>query len=186
MYICTLHSALSQYTVHLLSQQPGGVPAQPCSVQTFLLHGSPESHLHFHSAGTLPVPVPVPVPIQCLQPSTDYTTVQITKAYRGAIQTLMEVCPLAEHIDLRDHYLAFIELENFGVEADPPDARLETSSMSPWSSSVKVSSRLYRCHPWEILLFIINCGGHLGKVGQSWTKLNNFERENGYLLTYWG
>ena len=34
-----------------------------------------------------------------------------------------QVCPLAEHIDLRDHYLAFIELENFGIATDLPDER---------------------------------------------------------------
>ena len=34
-----------------------------------------------------------------------------------------QVCPLAEHIDLKDHYLAFIELENFGIATDLPDER---------------------------------------------------------------
>ena len=34
-----------------------------------------------------------------------------------------KVCPLAEHIDLKDHYLAFIELENFGIATDLPDER---------------------------------------------------------------
>jgi hypothetical protein len=51
------------------------------------------------------------------------STLQITTAYRGAIQTLMEVCPLAEHIDLHDHYLAFIALENFGISGELPDER---------------------------------------------------------------
>ena len=30
---------------------------------------------------------------------------------------------MAEHIDLKDHYLAFIELENFGIATDLPDER---------------------------------------------------------------
>lgn len=57
------------------------------------------------------------------------STLQITKAYREAIQTLMEVCPLAEHIDLKDHYLAFIELENFGIEHNLPDERLSVRQL---------------------------------------------------------
>ena len=36
-----------------------------------------------------------------------------------------KVCPLAEHIDLKDHYLAFIELENFGISSDLPDERCQ-------------------------------------------------------------
>merc|ERR1719234_137473 len=57
------------------------------------------------------------------------STIQITTAYRAAIQTLMEVCPLAEHIDLKDHYLAFIELENFGIATDLPDERLSVRQL---------------------------------------------------------
>ena len=30
----------------------------------------------------------------------------------------MEVSPLAEHVDLKDHYIAFIDLKNFGIEED--------------------------------------------------------------------
>ena len=35
----------------------------------------------------------------------------------------MEINPLAEHIDLKDHYLAFIDLEKFGMESEVPDER---------------------------------------------------------------
>ena len=35
--------------------------------------------------------------------------------FRQAIERLMSITPLNESIDLKDHYLAFIELENFGV-----------------------------------------------------------------------
>ena len=35
----------------------------------------------------------------------------------------MSLNPLAEHIDLRDHYLAFIDLDKFGIEKDVPDER---------------------------------------------------------------
>ena len=42
-------------------------------------------------------------------------------------QSHSKVCPLAEHIDLKDHYLAFIELENFGISSDLPDERCQFS-----------------------------------------------------------
>ena len=35
----------------------------------------------------------------------------------------MIINPLAEHIDLRDHYLAFIDLEKFGLEKEIQDER---------------------------------------------------------------
>ena len=37
---------------------------------------------------------------------------------------LMDLTPLEDHIDLKDHYLAFIDLENFGVMEEVPDHRL--------------------------------------------------------------
>lgn len=42
---------------------------------------------------------------------------------RQAIEKLMIINPLAEHIDLRDHYLAFIDLEKFGLEKEIQDER---------------------------------------------------------------
>ena len=48
-----------------------------------------------------------------------------------------QVCPLAEHIDLKDHYLAFIELENFGIATDLPDERCQSSQ------SLGINSKLY-------------------------------------------
>ena len=42
-------------------------------------------------------------------------TVQIIEAYRDAVSKLMEVSPLADHVDLREHYIAFVSLENFGI-----------------------------------------------------------------------
>ena len=35
----------------------------------------------------------------------------------------MSITPLNESVDLKDHYLAFIELENFGIEKELPDER---------------------------------------------------------------
>ena len=35
----------------------------------------------------------------------------------------MVINPLAEHIDLKDHYLAFIDLEKFGIEKEVQDER---------------------------------------------------------------
>ncbi|XP_023322769.1 uncharacterized protein LOC111697112 [Eurytemora carolleeae] len=56
-------------------------------------------------------------------------TVQIIVVYREAIQTLMEIQPLADHIDLQDHYLAYIELENFGIQKDIPDQKLSVRQL---------------------------------------------------------
>ena len=43
--------------------------------------------------------------------------------FREAIERLMQINPVAEHIDLKDHYLAFIDLENFGIDKQIPDER---------------------------------------------------------------
>ena len=43
--------------------------------------------------------------------------------FRQAISKLMSITPLAEHIDLKDHYLAFIDLDNFGIQNELPDER---------------------------------------------------------------
>ncbi len=43
-------------------------------------------------------------------------TVQIISAYREAVEKLMEVSPLAEHVDFKEHYIAFVDLESFGIE----------------------------------------------------------------------
>ena len=43
--------------------------------------------------------------------------------FRQAIERLMSITPLNENIDLKDHYLAFIELGNFGIEKELPDER---------------------------------------------------------------
>ena len=42
-------------------------------------------------------------------------TVQIIQAYRESVTNLMEVSPLADHVDMHEHYIAFIEMENFGI-----------------------------------------------------------------------
>ena len=36
------------------------------------------------------------------------------------------------------------------------------------------------------LLFTINCGGHIEKVGQSKTKFDDFEREKNYICGHLG
>jgi len=38
------------------------------------------------------------------------------EAYREALAKLMEVSPLADYIDMKDHYIAFVDLECFGIE----------------------------------------------------------------------
>ena len=42
----------------------------------------------------------------------------------------MIINPLAEHIDLRDHYLAFIDLEKFGLEKEMQDERCTHTNLS--------------------------------------------------------
>ena len=42
----------------------------------------------------------------------------------------MIINPLAEHIDLRDHYLAFIDLEKFGLEKEIQDERCTQAGLS--------------------------------------------------------
>ena len=49
---------------------------------------------------------------------------------RQAIEKLMIINPLAEHIDLRDHYLAFIDLEKFGLEKEIQDERCTQAGLS--------------------------------------------------------
>jgi len=56
-------------------------------------------------------------------------TVQIIIVYRQAIERLMALMPLAEHIDLKDHYLAFIDLEKFGIQKDLSDDRLSVRQL---------------------------------------------------------
>ncbi len=50
-----------------------------------------------------------------LRKATYYATVELIKAYRQSVEKLMEVSPLTDHVDLRDHYIAFIDLKNFGI-----------------------------------------------------------------------
>jgi len=56
-------------------------------------------------------------------------TVQMISVYRQAIEKLMLINPLAEHVDLKDHYLAFIDLEKFGIEKEVPDERLSVRQL---------------------------------------------------------
>ena len=49
--------------------------------------------------------------------------IQCISYFRQAIEKLMLINPLAEHVDLKDHYLAFIDLEKFGIEKEVPDER---------------------------------------------------------------
>ena len=60
---------------------------------------------------------------------------------RQAIEKLMIINPLAEHIDLRDHYLVFIDLEKFGLEQEIQDERCTSWSFKEFIDS-DASSRL--------------------------------------------
>ena len=50
-------------------------------------------------------------------------TLQIIEAYREAVGQLMEISPLAEHVDMQDHYIAFVDLKAFGLEPSSSLAR---------------------------------------------------------------
>lgn len=52
-------------------------------------------------------------------------TLQIIESYREAVAHLMEISPLAEHVDMREHYIAFVDLETFGLQSSKA---LESSS----------------------------------------------------------
>ena len=41
-------------------------------------------------------------------------TLQIIESYREAVSNLMQVSPLAGHVDMQEHYLAFVDLDSFG------------------------------------------------------------------------
>ena len=40
-------------------------------------------------------------------------TLQIIESYREAVSNLMQVSPLAGHVDMQEHYLAFVDLDSF-------------------------------------------------------------------------
>ena len=43
------------------------------------------------------------------------STVELIRTYRQSIRTLMDISPLSDHVDFKEHYIAFIDLEQFGV-----------------------------------------------------------------------
>jgi hypothetical protein len=49
-------------------------------------------------------------------------TMQLLTTYREALAKLLEVSPLADYVDMKDHYIAFVDLECFGIE-DAVDLR---------------------------------------------------------------
>ena len=55
-------------------------------------------------------------------------TLQIIEAYREAVGQLMEISPLAEHVDMQEHYIAFVDMKAFGLE---PSANLEPAAQLP-------------------------------------------------------
>ena len=55
-------------------------------------------------------------------------TLQIIEAYREAVGQLMEISPLAEHVDMQEHYIAFVDMKAFGLE---PSSNLEPAAQLP-------------------------------------------------------
>ena len=62
-------------------------------------------------------------------------TVQIIQAYRESVKNLMEVSPLADHVDMQEHYIAFIEMENFGIVA--PNSSSEPGGHNPSQITIR-------------------------------------------------
>jgi len=50
-----------------------------------------------------------------LRLATYKCTVQLVEAYRSALTQLLEASPLADYVDMKDHYVAFVALECFGL-----------------------------------------------------------------------
>ena len=53
--------------------------------------------------------------------------VDLIVSYRGAVEQLMAVSPLAQHVDFREHYIAFIDLTSFGIDAQEVEAKERVS-----------------------------------------------------------
>ena len=67
-------------------------------------------------------------------------TVQIIHAYREATKILMEVSPLADHVDMQEHYIAFIEMENFGIVYPMPVAKDANPASDKYVGDIPSSS----------------------------------------------
>jgi hypothetical protein len=67
-----------------------------------------------------------------LRLATYQCTIQLLETYREALGKLMQVSPLAEYIDMKEHYIAFVDLECFGIE--------KSTSLASEGDSIAVKS----------------------------------------------
>ena len=56
------------------------------------------------------------VAFPALRLATYKCTIQLLQSYREALSQLLEASPLADYVDMKDHYIAFVDLECFGIE----------------------------------------------------------------------
>ena len=54
-------------------------------------------------------------------------TVDLIGSYRIAVEELMVVSPLAQHVDFKEHYIAFIDLKSFGIDEREVEAKERVS-----------------------------------------------------------
>ena len=54
-------------------------------------------------------------------------TVDLIVSYRSAVEELMAVSPLAQHVDFKEHYIAFIDLKSFGIDEREVEAKERVS-----------------------------------------------------------
>ena len=56
------------------------------------------------------------VAFPALRLATYKCTIQLLQSYREALSQLLEASPLADYVDMKDHYIALVDLECFGIE----------------------------------------------------------------------
>eukprot|EP00090_Calanus_glacialis_P007205 TRINITY_DN15665_c0_g1_i5.p1 TRINITY_DN15665_c0_g1~~TRINITY_DN15665_c0_g1_i5.p1 ORF type:complete len:614 (+),score=153.85 TRINITY_DN15665_c0_g1_i5:23-1843(+) len=59
-----------------------------------------------------------------LRQSVYSESLRMILALRGGIESLMSIAPLPDHIDHKDQYLAFVDLQHFGLSSEPSDDSL--------------------------------------------------------------
>jgi len=74
-----------------------------------------------------------------LRLATYKCTVQLLEAYRTAVSQLLEASPLADYVDMRDHYIAFVDLQCFGIEDVSALQDGESVSIRALKDAVQVS-----------------------------------------------
>jgi len=76
-----------------------------------------------------------------LRKATKAAAVELVKAYRSSVAHLMKLSPLEDHADLKDHYIAFVDLEEFGLgeKDNDEDQQLEAISVKELKDVVQLT-----------------------------------------------